>query len=396
MSYELERLKIRFLKYIEKMESTHDDYTSVGQFNLGDWAVRVYCNDDLHQVDDVKEFFENLLKTLVKSGYDFSIKSLSQSESPLEYARTINPKLYEFLLNGSLDSEEPAFENKVTDIIKKIPGILAKGVSQVFSVPTRIGKAVSGGKKVQRMGQKISNDVDEIDKQTQGEYASMPDSQKLKVLIDKLPSTLNPPTKTELAHKFLKMKDPESTDQWKAIERLEGTGNTEIPEKVINLLFNPNFKELPRLLSKYGFRGIKPLNTAEAFSQLQVLAFYGYHGWDTENLRVQRGNTWKSLNGMKAIVNRINKDEISYTYNRRPSADISERDISTYVEKIVGGEIESGMPKDAKQLADFLKNFGIDIRPNQLDPYKLRNYRGGRILGKPELIEKEQRRLTRK
>lgn len=394
MSYELERLRTRFLRYIEKMESTGDDYTSIGLFNLGGWAVKVYCNEDLHSVEDVKEFFENLLKILVKNGYDFSIKSFGQSESPLEYSQKMNPKLYEFLLNGSLDSEEPAFENKVTDVIKKIPGILAKGVSQAFSVPTRIGKAVSGGKKVQRMGQEISNTVDEINKQTQGEYASMPDSQKLKVLIDKLPSTLNPSTKTELAYKFLKIKNPESTDQWKAIERLEGTGNTEIPEKVINLLFNPNFKELPKLLSKYGFKGIKPLNTDEAFSQLQVLAFYGYRGWDTKNLRVQGGNTWKSLNGMKAIVNRINKDEISY--DRRPSADISERDISIYVEKIVGGEVKSGMPKDAKQLANLLMNFGIDVQPNQLDPYKLRNYRGGKILGKPELIEREQRRLTRK
>lgn len=394
MSYELTKLKERLQSYITRMEAYRNDYIEVGYFNLGDWAVRVYCNEDLHSVEDVKEFFENLLKTLVKSGYDFSIKSPGQSESPLEYARTTNPKLYEFLLNGSLDSEEPAFENRVTEVIKKIPGILAKGVSQVFSVPTRIGKVVSGGGKVQKMGQEISNNVDEINKQAKGEYASMPDSQKLKVLIDKLPSTLNPSTKTELAYKFLKMKDPESTDQWKAIERLEGTGNTEIPEKVINLLFNPNFKELPRLLTKYGFRGIKPLNTAEAFSQLQILAFYGYRGWDTKNLRVQGGNTWKSLNGMKAIVNRINKDEISY--NRRPSADISERDISTYVEKIIGGEITSGMPKDAKQLADFLKTFGIDVQPNQLDPYKLRNYRGGRILGKPELIEREQRRLTRK
>lgn len=394
MSYELERLRTRFLRYIEKMESTGDDYTSIGLFNLGGWAVKVYCNEDLHSVEDVKEFFENLLKILVKNGYDFSIKSFGQSESPLEYSQKMNPKLYEFLLNGSLDSKEPAFENKVTDVIKKIPGILAKGVSQAFSVPTRIGKAVSGGKKVQRMGQEISNTVDEINKQTQGEYASMPDSQKLKVLIDKLPSTLNPSTKTELAYKFLKIKNPESTDQWKAIERLEGTGNTEIPEKVINLLFNPNFKELPKLLSKYGFKGIKPLNTDEAFSQLQVLAFYGYRGWDTKNLRVQGGNTWKSLNGMKAIVNRINKDEISY--DRRPSADISERDISIYVEKIVGGEVKSGMPKDAKQLANLLMNFGIDVQPNQLDPYKLRNYRGGKILGKPELIEREQRRLTRK
>lgn len=394
MSYELTKLKERLQLYITRMEAYRNDYIEVGYFNLGDWAVRAYCNEDLHSVEDVKEFFENLLKTLVKSGYDFSIKSPDQSESPLEYVRTINPKLYEFLLNGSLDSEEPAFENKVTEVIKKIPGILAKGVSQVFSVPTRIGKAVSGGKKVQKMGQEISDNVEEIEKQSQGEYANMPDSQKLKVLIDKLPSTLNPSTKTELAHKFLKIKDPESTDQWKAIEKLEGTGNTEIPENVINLLFNPNFKELPRLLSKYGFRGIKPLNTAEAFSQLQVLAFYGYRGWDTKNLRVQGGNTWKSLNGMKAIVNRINKDEISY--NRRPSADISEKDISTYVEKIVGGEIKSGMPKDAKQLADFLKNFGINVQSNQLDPYKLRNYRGGRILGKPELIEREQRRLTRK
>lgn len=394
MSYELTKLKERLQLYITRMEAYRNDYIEVGYFNLGDWAVRAYCNEDLHSVEDVKEFFENLLKTLVKSGYDFSIKSPDQSESPLEYVRTINPKLYEFLLNGSLDSEEPAFENKVTEVIKKIPGILAKGVSQVFSVPTRIGKAVSGGKKVQKMGQEISDNVEEIEKQSQGEYANMPDSQKLKVLIDKLPSTLNPSTKTELANKFLKIKDPESTDQWKAIEKLEGTGNTEIPENVINLLFNPNFKELPRLLSKYGFRGIKPLNTAEAFSQLQVLAFYGYRGWDTKNLRVQGGNTWKSLNGMKAIVNRINKDEISY--NRRPSADISERDISTYVEKIVGGEIKSGMPKDAKQLADFLKTFGINVQPSQLDPYKLRNYRGGRILGKPELIEREQRRLTRK
>ena len=394
MSYELTKLKERLQLYITRMEAYRNDYIEVGYFNLGDWAVRVYCNEDLYSVEDVKEFFENLLKTLVKSGYDFSIKSPDQSESPLEYVRTINPKLYEFLLNGSLDSEEPAFENKVTEVIKKIPGILAKGVSQVFSVPTRIGKAVSGGKKVQKMGQEISDNVEEIEKQSQGEYANMPDSQKLKVLIDKLPSTLNPSTKTELANKFLKIKDPESTDQWKAIEKLEGTGNTEIPENVINLLFNPNFKELPRLLSKYGFRGIKPLNTAEAFSQLQVLAFYGYRGWDTKNLRVQGGNTWKSLNGMKAIVNRINKDEISY--NRRPSADISERDISTYVEKIVGGEIKSGMPKDAKQLADFLKTFGINVQSSQLDPYKLRNYRGGRILGKPELIEREQRRLTRK
>lgn len=394
MSYKLTQLKGILQLYIARMEAYRNDYIEVGYFNLGDWAVRAYCNEDLNSGNDVREFFENLITTLLKTGYDFSVRSDGQFESPLEYSQRIDPKLYEFLLNGSLDSKEPAFENKVTDVIKKIPRILAKGVSQVFSVPTRIGKTVSGGKKVQRMGQEISNDVDEINKQTQGEYASMPDSQKLKVLIDKLPSTLNPSTKTELAHKFLKMKDPESTDQWKAIERLEGTGNTEIPEKVINLLFSPNFKELPRLLSKYGFRGIKPLNTAEAFSQLQVLAFYGYRGWDTENLRVQGGNTWKSLNGMKAIVNRINKDEISY--NRRPSADISERDISTYVEKIVGGEIESGMPKDAKQLADFLKNFGIDIRPNQLDPYKLRNYRGGRILGKPELIEREQRRLTRK
>lgn len=394
MSHELERLQSRFLRHIEKMESTQDDYTSVGLFNLGDWAVRVYCNEDLHSVEDVKEFFENLLKTLVKSGYDFSIKSPGQSKSPLEYAKIMNPKLYEFLLNGSLDSEEPAFENKVTDVIKKIPGILAKGVSQAFSVPTRIGKAVSGGKKVQRMGQEISDNVDEISKQIQGEYANMPDSQKLKVLIDKLPSTLNPSTKTELANRFLKIRNPEDTDQWRALEKLEGTGNTEISDKIIKLLFNPNFKELPKLLSKYGFKGIKPLNTDEAFSQLQVLAFYGYHGWDTKNLRVQGGNTWKSLNGMKAIVNRINRDEISY--NRRPSADISERDISTYVEKIVGGEIKSGMPKDAKQLANFLMNFGIDVQPNQLDPYKLRNYRGGKILGKPELIEREQRRLTRK
>lgn len=394
MSYELTKLKERLQLYITRMEAYRNDYTEVGYFNLGDWAVRAYCNEDLHSVEDVREFFENLLKTLVKSGYDFSIKSPDQSESPLEYVRTTNPKLYEFLLNGSLDSEEPAFENKVTEVIKKIPGILAKGVSQVFSVPTRIGKAVSGGKKIQRMGQEISDNVEEIEKQSQGEYANMPDSQKLKVLIDKLPSTLNPSTKTELANRFLKIRNPEDTDQWKALEKLEGTGNTEISDKIIRLLFNPNFKELPRLLSKYGFKGIKPLNTDEAFSQLQVLAFYGYRGWDTKNLRVQGGNTWKSLNGMKAIVNRINKDEISY--NRRPSADISERDISTYVEKIVGGEIKSGMPKDAKQLADFLKTFGINVQSNQLDPYKLRNYRGGRILGKPELIEREQRRLTRK
>ena len=394
MSHELTKLKERLQQYITRMEAYGNDYIEVGYFNIGYWAVRVYCNEDLHSIEDVKEFFENLLKILVKSGYDFSIRSDGQPESPLEYAQKMDPKLYEFLLNGSLDSEEPAFENKVTDVIKKIPGILAKGVSQAFSVPTRIGKAVSGGKKVQRMGQEISNTVDEINKQTQGEYASMPDSQKLKVLIDKLPSTLNPSTKTELAYKFLKIKNPESTDQWKAIERLEGTGNTEIPEKVTNLLFNPNFKELPKLLSKYGFKGIKPLNTDEAFSQLQVLAFYGYRGWDTKNLRVQGGNTWKSLNGMKAIVNRINRDEISY--DRRPSADISERDISVYVEKIVGGEVKSGMPKDAKQLANLLMNFGIDVQPNQLDPYKLRNYRGGKILGKPELIEREQRRLTRK
>lgn len=394
MSYELTKLKERLQLYITRMEAYGNDYIEVGYFNLGDWAVRAYCNGDLHSVEDVKEFFENLLKTLVKIGYDFSIKSPDQSESPLEYARTTNPKLYEFLLNGSLDSEEPAFENKVTDVIKKIPGILAKGVSQAFSVPTRIGKAVSGGKKVQRMGQEISDNVEKIEKQSQGEYANMPDSQKLKVLIDKLPSTLNPSTKTELANRFLKIKNPEDTDQWRALEKLEGTGNTEISDKIIKLLFNPTFKELPRLLSKYGFRGIKPLNTDEAFSQLQVLAFYGYRGWDTKNLRVQGGNTWKSLNGMKAIVNRINKDEISY--NRRPSADISERDISTYVEKIVGGDVGSGMPKDAKQLANFLKNFGIDVQPNQLDPYKLRNYRGGRILGKSELIEREQRRLTRK
>lgn len=394
MSYELTKLKERLQLYITRMEAYRNDYIEVGYFNLGDWAVRVYCNEDLHSVEDVKEFFENLLKTLVKSGYDFSIKSPDQSESPLEYVRTINPKLYEFLLNGSLDSEEPAFENKVTEVIKKIPGILAKGVSQVFSVPTRIGKAVSGGKKVQKMGQEISDNVEEIEKQSQGEYANMPDSKKLKVLIDKLPSTLNPSTKTELANRFLKIRNPEDTDQWRALEKLEGTGNTEISDKIIRLLFNPNFKELPKLLSKYGFKGIKPLNTDEAFSQLQVLAFYGYRGWDTKNLRVQGGNTWKSLNGMKAIVNRINRDEISY--NRRPSADISERDISTYIEKIVGGEIKSGMPKDAKQLADFLKTFGINVQPNQLDPYKLRNYRGGRILGKPELIEREQRRLTRK
>lgn len=394
MSHELTKLKERLQQYITRMEAYGNDYIEVGYFNIGHWAVRVYCNEDLHSIEDVKEFFENLLRILVKSGYDFSIRSDGQSESPLEYAQKMDPKLYEFLLNGSLDSDEPAFENRVTEVIKKIPGILAKGVSQAFSVPTRIGKAVTGGGKVQKMGQEISNNVNEIDKQTQGEYASMPDSQKLKVLIDKLPSTLNPSTKTELAYKFLKIRNPESTDQWKAIERLEGTGNTEVPEKVINLLFNPNFKELPKLLNKYGFKGIKPLNTDEAFSQLQVLAFYGYRGWDTKNLRVQGGNTWKSLNGMKAIVNRINRDEISY--DRRPSVDISERDISVYVEKIVGGEVKSGMPKDAKQLANLLMNFGIDVQPNQLDPYKLRNYRGGKILGKPELIEREQRRLTRK
>ena len=394
MSSELTQLKKRLQCYITKMEARGNDYIDFGSFNLGDWAIRSYCNRYLHSIEDVREFFENLLKTLVKSGYDFSIKSPYMSESPLEYAQVVNPKLYEFLLNGSLDSEESAFENKVTDVIKKIPGILAKGVSQAFSVPTRIGKAMSGGKKIQRMGQEISDNVDEINKQTQGEYASMPDSQKLKVLIDKLPSTLNPSTKTELANRFLKIRNPEDTDQWRALEKLEGTGNTEIPDKIINLLFNPTFKEFPKLLSKYGFKGIKPLNTDEAFSQLQVLAFYGYRGWDTKNLRVQGGNTWKSLNGMKAIVNRINKYEISY--DRRPSADVSERDISTYVEKIVGGEIKSGMPKDAKQLASFLKNFGIDVQPSQLDPYKLRNYRGGRILGKPELIEREQRRLTRK
>lgn len=394
MSFELERLRTRLLKYIEKMESTGDDYITIANFNLGDWAVGAYCNGDLYPVEDVKEFLENLLKTLVKSGYDFSIKSPGRLMSSLEYAREVNPKLYEFLLNGSLDSEEPAFENKVTGVIKKIPGILAKGVSQAFSVPTRIGKAVSGGKNVQKRGQEISDNVEEIEKQNQGEYANMPDSQKLKVIIDKLPSTLNPSTKTELANRFLKIRNPEDTDQWRALEKLEGTGNTEISDKIIKLLFNPTFKELPRLLSKYGFRGIKPLNTDEAFSQLQVLAFYGYRGWDTKNLRVQGGNTWKSLNGMKAIVNRINKDEISYS--RRPSADISERDISTYVEKIVGGDVGSGMPKNAKQLADFLRTFGIDVQPNQLDPYKLRNYRGGRILGKSELIEREQRRLTRK
>lgn len=394
MSYELTKLKERLQLYITRMKAYGNDYIEVGYFNLGDWAVRAYCNEDLHSVEDVKEFFENLLKTLVKSGYDFSIKSPGQSESPLEYARTTNPKLYEFLLNGSLDSEGSAFENKVTDVIKKIPGILAKGVSQVFSVPTRIGKAVSGGKKIQRMGREISDDVEEIEKQSQGEYANMTGSQKLKVLISKLPSTLNPSTKTELANKFLKIRNPEDTDQWRALEKLEGTGNTEISDKIIDLLFNPTFKELPKLLSKYGFRGIKPLNTDEAFSQLQVLAFYGYHGWDTKNLRVQGGNTWKSLNGMKAIVNRINTDEISSS--RKPSADLREKDISTYLEKIIGKKIESGMPKDAKQLSSFLRHLGVDVQPSQLDPYKLRNYRGGRILGKPELIEREQRRLTRK
>ena len=376
------------------MEAYENDYVEFVHFNIGDWAIRSYCNEDLHSVEDVKEFLENILKILVKSGYDFSIKSRYQPESPLEYARVVNPKLYEFLLNGSLDSGEPAFENKVTDVIKKIPGILAKGVSQVFSVPTRIGKAMSGGKKIQRMGQEISDNVDEIKKQTQGEYANMPDSQKLKVLIDKLPSTLNPSTKTELANRFLKIRNPEDTDQWRALEKLEGTGNTEISDKIINLLFNPTFKELSKLLGKYGFRGIKPLNTDEAFSQLQVLAFYGYRGWDTKNLRVQGGNTWKSLNGMKAIVNRINTDEISSS--RKPSADLKEKDISTYLEKIIGKKVESGVPKDAKQLSSFLRHLGLDVQPGQLDPYKLRNYRGGRILGKPELIEREQRRLTRK
>ena len=394
MSYEHSKLKERLQLYITRMEAYGNDYIEVGYFNLGDWVVRAYCNEDLHSVEDVKEFFENLLKTLVKSGYDFSIKSPDQSESPLEYVRTTNPKLYEFLLNGSLDSEEPAFENKVTDVIKKIPGILAKGVSQVFSVPTRIGKAVSRGKKIQKMGQEISDNVEEIEKQSQGEYVNMTDSQKLKVLISKLPSTLSPTTKTELANRFLKIRNPEDTDQWRALEKLEGTGNTEISDKIINLLFNPTFKELSKLLSKYGFRGIKPLNTDEAFSQLQVLAFYGYRGWDTKNLRVQGGNTWKSLNGMKAIVNRINTDEISSS--RKPSADLKEKDISTYLEKIIGKKVESGVPKDAKQLSSFLRHLGLDVQPGQLDPYKLRNYRGGRILGKPELIEREQRRLTRK
>lgn len=394
MSFELTKLKERLQLYITRMEAYGNDYIEVGYFNLGDWVVRAYCNEDLHSVEDVKEFFENLLKTLVKSGYDFSIKSPDQSESPLEYVRTTNPKLYEFLLNGSLDSEEPAFENKVTDVIKKIPGILAKGVSQVFSVPTRIGKAVSRGKKIQKMGQEISDNVEEIEKQSQGEYVNMTDSQKLKVLISKLPSTLSPTTKTELANRFLKIRNPEDTDQWRALEKLEGTGNTEISDKIINLLFNPTFKELSKLLSKYGFRGIKPLNTDEAFSQLQVLAFYGYRGWDTKNLRVQGGNTWKSLNGMKAIVNRINTDEISSS--RKPSADLKEKDISTYLEKIIGKKVESGVPKDAKQLSSFLRHLGLDVQPGQLDPYKLRNYRGGRILGKPELIEREQRRLTRK
>ena len=264
-----------------------------------------------------RDLAKKTLDILLEYGADPAIESTLKPNlskiSPIELASYVDTKLYEYLLNRSLEidssTESFAFEASFKEGVSKLGELLKKagvGVGKTAAWALNL-PAKAASKLASRSNQRTLNRISDKAEGLMEEKGLNPDMNKVaaqKEALKSLPSELVAKDKAlamAISAKIAEEGGGSKSQVGKAALSLSDKVSTDSlsPYK---FLLDPKFgKPLSQILSKHGAGGLEPKNCLQ---QLKIIAYFIDKGLNVEDLRSD--GQWKSLGGMAEVINNLN------------------------------------------------------------------------------------------